>query len=180
MKKHLVLIGIGAAVSLALHRQAVADAVTAPAASFVTDAVPDTLSRGNADTVRTAFPAATASVAASRSGFLPCFFSRFSRSFPAGRFCWPLRGSPAAGGNDSGLWGGRASGRIRRIHGTGGPAKPLLCGRKTQHEHCRSRGACGQAVQRSAAFGRIRQQPGLEHADGAGHFGRTEQNVLTG
>ena len=74
MKKHLVLIGIGAAVSLALHRQAVADAVTAPAASFVTDAVPDTLSRGNADTVRTAFPAATASVAVSAPVSFPASF----------------------------------------------------------------------------------------------------------
>lgn len=74
MKKHLVLIGIGAAVSLALHRQAVADAVTVPAASFVTDAVPDTLSRGNANTVRTAFPAATASVAASAPVSFPAAF----------------------------------------------------------------------------------------------------------
>ena len=74
MKKHLILIGIGAAVSLALHRQAVADAVTAPAASFVTDAVPDTLSRGNADTVRTAFPAATASVAVSAPVSFPVSF----------------------------------------------------------------------------------------------------------
>lgn len=86
MKKHLVLIGIGAAVSLALHRQAVADAVTAPAASFVTDAVPDTLSRGNADTVRTAFPAATASVAASAPVSFPVSFP-VSAGVSRPRFC---------------------------------------------------------------------------------------------